>query len=90
MPDMLNPVAVRFGTVAGAPTRQTTVMAKKTPAPGSINPATRKPEPDPVIGQESDDRIGATDDQVGDTTGPGAGYDQEPKREKDKGGVAAS
>jgi hypothetical protein len=65
-------------------------MAKNTHTPDNINPATKKPDPDPVIGQESDDRIGATDDQVGDRTGPGAGYDQEPKRQKDKGGVAPS
>jgi hypothetical protein len=31
---------------------------------------------------------GATDDQVGDRGGPGAGYDQEPRKVKDKGGVS--
>jgi hypothetical protein len=30
---------------------------------------------------------GGTDDEVGDRIGPGAGYDQEPVKEKDKGGV---
>ena len=48
-------------------------------------------------GQESDPespgqdgRDGATDKEVGDRTGPGAGYDMEPEQEKDRGGVAES
>ena len=56
----------------------------------SIDPAATKPKPEPAVGQEADDRLGATDDQVGDRSGPGAGYDQEPERQKDKGGVAPS
>lgn len=40
-----------------------------------------EPEPEP---------LGATEEQVGDRTGPGAGYDQEPRQEKDKGGVTPS
>jgi hypothetical protein len=35
-----------------------------------------------------DEREGATDEQVGDRIGPGAGYDIEPEQEKDGGGVA--
>ena len=35
-----------------------------------------------------DGREGATDKEVGDRTGPGAGYDLEPEQEKDRGGVA--
>ena len=35
-----------------------------------------------------DGREGATDKEVGDRTGPGAGYDIEPEQEKDRGGVA--
>ncbi len=31
---------------------------------------------------------GAKDTQVGDRGGPGVGYDQEPKKVKDKGGVS--
>jgi hypothetical protein len=31
---------------------------------------------------------GATEDEVGDRTGPGAGYDDEPAQEEDEGGVA--
>jgi hypothetical protein len=37
---------------------------------------------------DQDEHEGATDEKVGDRTGPGAGYDQEPEQEKDKGGVA--
>ena len=35
-----------------------------------------------------DSREGATDKEVGDRTGPGAGDDLEPEQEKDRGGVA--
>jgi hypothetical protein len=35
-----------------------------------------------------DGREGATDEEVGDRTGPGAGYDMEPEQDKDRGGVA--
>ncbi|HVW06577.1 MAG TPA: hypothetical protein VHB78_16350 [Vicinamibacterales bacterium] len=31
---------------------------------------------------------GATEDEVGDRTGPGAGYDEEPAQEPDEGGVS--
>jgi hypothetical protein len=31
---------------------------------------------------------GGTDKEIGDRTGPGAGYDQEPTKEKTRGGVA--
>jgi hypothetical protein len=31
---------------------------------------------------------GAKDEQVSDRIGPGAGYDQEPEKTKDKGGVS--
>ena len=31
---------------------------------------------------------GATEDRVGDRTGPEAGYDDEPEKVKDRGGVA--
>ena len=37
---------------------------------------------------DHDSREGATDKEVGDRTGPGAGYDTEPEHEKDRGGVA--
>lgn len=37
-------------------------------------------------GQEPEHE-GATDKEIGDRTGPGAGYDDEPEKIKDKGGV---
>jgi hypothetical protein len=36
----------------------------------------------------ADDHEGGTERQVGDTAGPGAGYDEEPTQVKDKGGVS--
>lgn len=36
---------------------------------------------------QQDEHEGATEEEVGDLTGPGAGYDQEPEQEKDRGGV---
>lgn len=39
---------------------------------------------------DQNDHEGATEDQVGDRTGPGVGYDQEPAKQKDRGGVAES
>ena len=35
-----------------------------------------------------DDREGATDEEVGDRTGPSAGHDIEPEQDKDRGSVA--
>ena len=50
--------------------------------------------PDPDEPRETltgaDDREGATENQVGDRTGPGAGYDKEPLQEDDDGGVMPS
>lgn len=37
---------------------------------------------------EAPEHEGATDEEIGDRTGPGAGYDKEPEKVKDKGGVA--
>ena len=36
---------------------------------------------------EEPEHEGATDEEIGDRTGPGAGYDKEPEKGKDKGGV---
>ena len=36
----------------------------------------------------ADDHEGSTERQIGDTAGPGAGYDDEPAQVKDKGGVS--
>ena len=46
-------------------------------------------EPVPDKG-EAPEHEGATDEDVGDRTGPGAGFDEEPEKVKDKGGVAPS
>ncbi|HUF47310.1 MAG TPA: hypothetical protein VMM93_05795 [Vicinamibacterales bacterium] len=48
---------------------------------------TREPETEGATpGQDSHE--GATDQDVSDRTGPGAGYDTEPEQKKDPGGVA--
>jgi hypothetical protein len=53
-----------------------------------INPP-EVPDPDaPERANPDDVHEGAKDEQVGDRGGPGAGYDQEPKKVKDKGGVS--
>ena len=66
----------------------------RTQRPPNTNPArpNRKEAPpeNPAERPKTDEHEGATDDQVGDTTGPGAGYDQEPEQERDKGGVIPS
>lgn len=66
------------------PTLPTPRTPRTTPAGSEV------PEIDPVDGQTTDDHTGATDADVGDRTGPAAGFDQEPQQEKDKGGVASS
>jgi len=37
---------------------------------------------------DQNEHEGATEKQVGDRGGPGVGFDQEPEREKDEGGVS--
>ena len=39
---------------------------------------------------DPDEHQGGTEDDVGDTTGPGAGYDEEPEQDPDRGGVTPS
>jgi hypothetical protein len=39
---------------------------------------------------DADEHEGASETEVGDLSGPGAGYDNEPEQEKDTGGVAES
>jgi hypothetical protein len=64
---------------------------KRTPNITLARPVRRTPAPDnPAERTTTDEHEGATDEQVGDTTGPGVGYDQEPAQEKDKGGVIPS
>ena len=54
----------------------------------------KRTPPDPDEPREvrtgAGDREGATETQVGDRTGPGAGYDKEPPQEEDDGGVTPS
>lgn len=40
------------------------------------------------INPKPEEHEGGTESEVGDRTGPGAGYDEEPPQEKDKGGVS--
>ena len=54
---------------------------------GRGNPEEQLPVPDPVD-LVSDEHEGATEEDIGDLGGPGAGYDNEPEQEKDPGGVA--
>ncbi|HUR20445.1 MAG TPA: hypothetical protein VMZ90_06525 [Vicinamibacterales bacterium] len=69
------------------------------PNPGTQRPSSTKPSgpansktpvENPAERTKTDEHEGATDEQVGDRTGPGAGYDQEPAQERDKGGVIPS
>ena len=59
--------------------------------PGRTNPKPAQPparDPDALPTDHADDREGATERDVGDLTGPGAGYDNEPEQDKDRGGVS--
>ena len=70
-----------------SPTPRTQRPTKTKPA----RPARKKPlSEDSAERTKTDEHEGATDEQVGDTTGPGVGYDQEPEQERDKGGVIPS
>jgi hypothetical protein len=58
-----------------------------------VPPTTRKNVPAVVTTSTQADQArmsneGGTEGQVGDTSGPGAGYDAEPVQVKDKGGVS--
>jgi hypothetical protein len=53
--------------------------------------ALHHPAPKPRTVTRKSDRTsheGATEDRVGDRTGPEAGYDDEPAKVKDRGGVS--
>ena len=57
--------------------------------PKSSTPVrTKPPAKRPASRRKRVDHEGATEEQTGDRTGPGAGYDKEPEQVKDKGGVA--
>ena len=52
-------------------------------------PDPRRPPPQPPSkSTDPEEREGATDQEVGDRSGPGAGYDNEPEQERDRGGVS--
>jgi hypothetical protein len=44
--------------------------------------------PVPPADEHAEEHEGATEEDIGDLGGPGAGYDNEPEQEKDPGGVA--
>lgn len=48
----------------------------------------QQPAPDIRRPDTPDGHEGATEDQVGDRTGPGVGYDQEPEPEPGESGVS--
>ena len=58
--------------------------------PSDLPETTNSCEGAATSGQEADAGVsnqGGTDGQVGDRSGPGAGYDGEPVQVRDKGGV---
>jgi hypothetical protein len=57
-------------------------MKRKTPKPAHRPDRREQPTPTP------DEHEGAKETEVGDRTGPAAGYDDEPEQVKDKGGVS--
>jgi len=62
-----------------------------TPLPPDHVPTPPPPGPKkPNIEEPPPSHEGAVDADMGDRSGPGAGYDNEPKTIKDKGGVAPS
>jgi len=57
--------------------------------PPEVPDVTEVPNPDaPERANPDDVHEGAKDEQVSDRIGPGVGYDQEPEKVKDKGGVS--
>lgn len=50
-------------------------------------PRAPRPEDDPARANPDDAHEGATDDQVSDRKGPGAGYDQEPEEVENGSGT---
>lgn len=64
------------------PVRPTEPVRKRQEPP---NEAKKPPMTDPPPDHE-----GAIEEETGDRTGPGAGYDNEPEQDKDTGGIAPS
>jgi hypothetical protein len=77
-PDPSRPAPVQSGR---PPRNRTDAAGVPGEAGGSTSPDDRNARPD-------DGHEGATEDQVGDRTGPGVGYDQERRQVKDEGGVS--
>jgi hypothetical protein len=53
-------------------------------------PGIEEPPDEQSAATQPDEHEGATEEETGDLTGPGPGYDQEPEKVKDKGGVVPS
>jgi len=78
-----------------APMCRVITMQKETPqlpTPPSHPTPPPLPPNDPVEPRDPakipvEEAVGGTDEEVGDRSGPAAGYDQEPVQEKDTGGV---
>ena len=66
---------------SGLPPRKRSDIADAPGKAGEAPPTQDHADPGPE---------GATEDQVGDRTGPGVGYDQEHPQEPDEGGVGVS
>jgi hypothetical protein len=67
----------------------------RTSVPTPASPPERVPRPvNPGdthrhnVPPDPDEHEGATEDNIGDRTGPAAGYDEEPAQVKDRGGVS--
>ena len=72
------------GRASDAPERVKPPSRRRT---GIAEAPERGGDKDPPAPSEGEG-IGATEDQIGDRTGPGVGFDQEHPQNKDEGGVA--
>jgi hypothetical protein len=53
-----------------------------------VRPTDTHPHPTPPEDAPEVEHEGGTEDDIGELTGPGAGYDDEPEQVDDEGGVA--
>lgn len=58
------------------------------PDRASRRPRPPQPTPRPPSEANPSEHEGAAETEVGDRTGPGAGFDDEPEQEQDRGGVS--
>ncbi len=65
------------------PERPATTPPPATGRPTDSHPHSTPPHETPEVEHE-----GGTEDDIGERTGPGAGYDDEPEQVDDEGGVA--